>query len=93
MKKLTDKYVLSHLTPATDYADTYLCGIAKNNKDRYMYSVSEKVENWVIKNGGKFQKISRKIFMGDKKGFLVKIIFPTFNKRDMKNVMQSLYCQ
>ena len=88
---MSDKQALAHLVPATDYADTYLCGIAKNNKDRFMYSVSEKVESWVLKNGGTFKRVSNKIFMGDKKGFLVKIVFPTFSKRDMKEVMASLY--
>ncbi len=88
---MTEKKVLSHLSPATDYADTYFCSIAKNNKNEFMYSVSKSVEEWVIKNGGRFKVISDKLFRGDRKGFLVKIVFPTFNKRDMKEVMATLY--
>ena len=88
---MTDKQALNHLIPTTIYADTYLCYIAKNNKDRFMYSVADKVENWVTKNGGRFTKISGKTFLNEKKGFLVKIIFPTHNKRNMKQVMASIY--
>ncbi len=88
---MTDKYALSHLSVISDFADTYFCSIAKSNKNEYMYSVAEKVKKWVIKNGGKFQKLSDKIFKGERKGFIVKIIFPTYGKRDMKNIMATLY--
>lgn len=56
-----------------------------------MYSVYEKVAAWVEKNGGKIQKLSGKIIDGDRKGFVVRIIFPCYWKRDMKNIMATLY--
>ena len=56
-----------------------------------MYSVYEKVNAWVEKNGGKIQKISDKKIIGERKGFIVRIIFPCYGKRDMKNIMSTLY--
>ena len=80
--------LLKHLTKATEYADTYFCGIAKNNKNKFIYTVEEQVKNWVEKNGGTFKRLSDKKFIGDTKGFLVKIVFPSFN--EMKQVMATI---
>lgn len=80
--------LLTHLEPMTDYADTYFCSIAKNNKNKFMDTVSEKIKNWVEKNGGSYNQISDKKFIGDRKGFLVKIVFPVFN--ECKQVMACL---
>ena len=77
--------LLSHLKRTTEYADTYFCGIAKNNKNKFIYTVEEQVKTWVEKNGGTFKRLSDKMFMGDTKGFLVKIVFPSFN--EMKQIM------
>lgn len=87
MNKTTRK-LLDHLKPMTDYADTYFCSIAKNNKNRFMYTVEEKIKDWVEKNGGVFIQISDKKFVNDRKGFFVKITFPTFN--DCKQIMACL---
>ena len=56
-----------------------------------MYTVSNKVKAWVEKNGGKFRILSNKQIRGKRKGFIVQIIFPCYGKRDMKNVMATLY--
>ena len=77
--------LINHLSRVTDFADTYFCGIAKNNKNKFMYTVEESVKSWVEKKGGTFKRLSDKKFMGDTKGFVVKIVFPTFN--ETKSVM------
>ncbi len=56
-----------------------------------MYSVLEKVTVWVEKNGGIIQKLSDKKIIGERKGFVVRIIFPCYGKRDMKNIMATLF--
>lgn len=92
--KLTtaDKYALSHLMPATEFCDNYLCYITKNNKNIFMYSVLEKIEEWVTKNGGRFKIVSNdKTYIGDRKGFIVNIVFPSYNKRNMKEIMSNLF--
>lgn len=83
-----EKNLLTHLKPMTEYADIYFCGIAKNNKDFYMDTVEEKIKVWVEKNGGKFQHIKGKHYVGNRKGYLVKIVFPTYN--DQKQTMANL---
>jgi hypothetical protein len=80
--------LLKHLTRATEFADTYFCGIAKNNKNKFMYTVEDSIKTWVEQNGGTFRKLSDKKFMGDKKGFLVKIVFPSFN--NAKQIMVTI---
>lgn len=87
-----DEKILEHLTLYnTGLSDTYLCSIYYKNKERFMYSVYDKVVAWVEKNGGKIQKLSDKKIIGDRKGFVVRIIFPCYGKRDMKNIMAALY--
>lgn len=86
-----DKYALSHLMPASEFCDNYLCYIGKHNRNEYMYTVLEKVEKWVVNNGGRIKKISDKTYIGDRKGFIVNIVFPSYNKRDMKNIMANLF--
>ncbi len=91
MKKQDEK-ILQHLKPYnTDLSDTYFCSIYYKNKEKFMYSVFEKVSGWAEKNGGKIQKLSEKKIIGERKGFVVRIIFPCYGKRDMKNIMSSLY--
>lgn len=95
MKK-SDEKILKHLKPYHNdaeciWTDSYFCNIAKNNKNEFMYTVMEKVKNWVEKNGGKFERLTDKKIIGDKKGFVVKIIFPRSTKRDMKNIMATLF--
>lgn len=90
MKK--DEKILQHLKPYNmDLSDTYFCSIGKWNKDRFMDSVLEKVAEWVEKNDGKIQKLSSKKIIGERKGYIVRIIFPCYGKRDMKNIMAKLY--
>ena len=84
----TEKTLLEHLKPITEFADTYFCGIAKNNKNRYIDTIAEKIKCWVEKNGGSYQQISDKKFVGDRKGYIVKITFPVYNKN--KQVMAEL---
>lgn len=87
---MTNKEInlLSHLKRATEYSDTYFCGISKNNKNKFIYTVEEQVKSWVENNGGIFKRLSDKKFMGNTKGFFVKIIFPSFN--EMKQVMATI---
>lgn len=88
----TDKNILKHLIPYNmDLSDTYFCSIYYKNKEIFMYSVLEKVSKWVEENGGKIQKLSDKRIIGERKGFIVRIIFPCYGKRDMKNIMATLY--
>lgn len=84
----TEQNLLSHLKPMTEYADTYFCSIAKNNKNFYMDTVEEKVKAWVENHGGRFQHIKGKHIVGDRKGYLVKITFPTYN--ETKQIMATL---
>ena len=88
-----DEIILKHLLPLEFgyYSDTYFCFIYKHNKNAYMYTVSDKVKAWVEKNGGQFRILSNKQIRGEHKGFIVQIIFPCYGKRDMKNVMATLY--
>lgn len=86
-----DEKILAHLKPITEFADTYLVHIYYKNKDEFMYTVFDKVKDWVEKNGGVIVKLSGKQIIGEKKGFAVKIRFPAFSKRDMKNIMATLY--
>lgn len=91
MKK--DETILTHLKPCgyQYYTDTYFCNIYYKNKDVFMYTVMDKVQKWVEDNGGKFKRLSDKNQFGQQKGFIVRIVFPTFNKRDMKNIMALLW--
>lgn len=88
MKKV-DSEVLSHLVPATEYADTYFCNIYFKNKDRFMYSVFDKVQKWVERHGGTCKRMSEKQTIGERKGFLVQIRFPVYN--DAKEMMATIY--
>lgn len=84
----TDEKILEHLTVYdTGLSDTYFCSIYYKNKERFMYSIYEKIAGWVEKNGGSIQKLSDKKIIGERKGFIVRIIFPCYGKRDMKNIM------
>lgn len=88
----TDEKMLSHLLPISAKCDTYLCCIAKNNKDEFMYTVFDNVKAWVEKNGGTMRKLDGgKLFIGEKKGFEVQIRFPCYTERDMKNIMATLF--
>lgn len=87
----TEQNILNHLRPITEYADTYFCHVGKYIADRAMDNLEERVKRWVEKNGGKFRTMSDKKTIGERKGYIVKIVFPTFNKRDMKNIMATLY--
>jgi len=82
------RYLKEHLQPATEYADTYYCSISKNSKNRYMDTVADKIKNWVEKNGGTFKIMSDKKFIGYRKGYLVKIVFPDYNNN--KQLMAEL---
>lgn len=87
-----DEKILSHLQPYNmDWTDTYLCHIYYKNKDDFMYTVFDKVKAWVEKNGGKINRVSDKKIVGEKKGFVVRIIFPCYGERDMKNIKATLY--
>ena len=91
MKK-SDEKILQHLKPYNmDLSDTYFCSICKYNKDYFIETVFEKVSAWVIKNGGKIQKLSERKTIGDRKGYIVRIIFPCYSKGNMKNIMATLY--
>ncbi len=89
----TDQAMLAHLTPL-DGADTYLCGISKYNKDDYIWTVEAKVKAWVERNGGTMKRLHEEappVCIGERKGYRVQIRFPTYTKRDMKNIMATLF--
>ena len=88
----TDEKILQHLKPyyKMELSDVYFCSICKYKKNEFMDSVLEKVARWTEKNGGKFQKLTGRKTIGDRKGYMVRIIFPCYGKRDMKNIMSSL---
>jgi hypothetical protein len=87
----TEQNILNHLRPITEFADTYFCFVGKFSSDRAMENMDDKVRRWVEKNGGKYRTSNDKIIIGEHKGYIVKIVFPTFNKRDMKNIMATIY--
>lgn len=90
----TEQNILNHLAPVEYglYHDTYLCGVAVNNKNEFIYTMRDKVKEWVEKNGGKFAVLSQKVICHrlNKKGFVVQIIFP-YGKGEMKNKMATLF--
>ena len=87
-----DEKILEHLSVYnTGLSDTYFCSIYYKNKEKFMYSVYEKVYAWAERNGGRMHKLSDKKIIGERKGFVVRIIFPCYCKRDMKNIMATLY--
>lgn len=98
----TDKYMLAHLMPLAYFnmpgygiwygADVYFCFVGKYQKRDYIWSINEKVQKWVERNGGTYQKLSdMDCIIGEKKGLPVRITFPTYTKRDMKNIMATLF--
>lgn len=92
-----DEKILSYLTPTTDKQllfygnDTYFCGCSKHLKNEWKYSCLEKVKEWVEKNGGRYEEKSDWVRQNDKDGKIVQIIFPSFNRRNMKEIMQTLF--
>lgn len=92
-----DLKMLSYLTPATDTQflrygiDTYFCGCSKYLAGEYRDSCIEKVRAWVEKNGGRFKEKSDWERINDKDGIFVQIIFPSYGKRNMKEIMSTLY--
>lgn len=87
----TEQNILNHLRPMTEFADTYFCFVSKYRADRAMENMELKVKRWVERNGGKFCTSNDKKIIGEHKGYIVKIVFPTFSKRDMKNIMATIY--
>lgn len=92
----TDRAMLAHLTPlrGTDIPDSYLCGVSKYIKNEYVWTVEEKVRAWVERNGGTMKRLStddNPVCIGEKKGFKVQIRFPSYTKRDMKEIMATLW--
>ena len=92
----TDQYILGHLAPVEYglYHDTYLCGVTIENKNWYTYTLLEKVQKWVQRNGGKCVVLDKEKYICrslGKKGFVVQIVFPSFTRRDMKNIMATLH--
>lgn len=101
----SDEKILSYLVPATEQQlliygnDTYFCGISKHLKNDWKESCIEKVKNWVEKNGGKFeiksdwirQRVYNGQFYSERDGKIVQIIFPCYNKRNMKEIIATLF--
>ena len=92
-----DEKILAYLTPTTDNQllsygnDTYFCGCSKHLKSEWKHSCLEKVKEWVEKNGGRYEEKSDWVRQNDKDGKIVQIIFPSFNRRNMKEIMQTLF--
>ena len=88
----TDERILSYLKPANG-VDTYFVNCYYKDKNYVMDSRLQKVKEWTEKNGGRFTKLSKKEIIGERKGYLVQIVFPCYGKRDMKNIMATLFYQ
>lgn len=88
-----EKQFLEHIKPIEYGYDTdaYFVSTYFKGKDSAMYNLLEKVENWVVKNGGVFKQLSDRKYIKEQKGYIVQIRFPSFGKRDMKNIMATLY--
>ena len=68
-----EQYILAHLRPITEYADTYFCQVSKFRADRAMDNLENKVKKWAKKNGGKFCTVSEKKTIGDEKGYFISL--------------------
>lgn len=88
-----DIYVLSHLRPygKLGYSDTYTAYISKHLTINAYTNMCEKIETWVYRNGGRIKWLGDTFISGYDRCREVKIIFPTFGKRDMKNIMATLF--
>jgi|GEM_PF-5363255 len=84
-------YLLHYPYPRDYSVDTYFVNTSKYQKNSWVCSRVEAVERWVIKHGGKFEVLSECMIKGLRKGCMVKIIFPTYTKRNMKKIMSILY--
>lgn len=102
----TDSTILSYLTPCTDEqlikfgSDSYFCFASKHLRRDCLASRVNKVKTWTEKNGGTFKLLSEKMedankwyyeIHGDNHGLFVQIRFPRSTKRDMKEIMSTLY--
>lgn len=88
-----DEKILSYLWVCqTNIPDSYFVHCSKYAKDDLLSFRLNEVESWVVKNGGYFGQCSDKIIMDNRKGFIVRIVFPCrHNKRDMESIMATLY--
>ncbi len=102
----TDLTILSWLIPCTDEqlikygSDSYFCFASKHLRRSDLASRVNKVKTWVEKNGGTFKLLSAKMEdankwyferQGDNFGLFVQIRFPQGTKRNMKEIMSTLY--
>lgn len=56
-----EQYILAHLRPITEYADTYFCHVSKFRADRAMDNLEEKVKRWAKKTAANsVQSLKRK---------------------------------
>jgi len=89
-----EEKILSYVKPCNYgyYTDCYFVNTYYKGKDDNMYSAKDKVKQWVESNGGTFKQLSEKMIIGENKGFIVQIVFPTYGHagRDMKNIMANL---
>lgn len=97
MKKV-DIQMLQYLTPCNiDHLiiygnDTYYCGGSKHLSKQSLEARVEKVSKWVQRNGGKFE-IKSDWTPIDRENYVkvVQIIFPSYGKRNMKEIMSTLF--
>lgn len=92
-----DERMLSYLKPCAEQHilqygnDTYYCGGSKYLSKCNLDSRVENVKKWVEKNGGKFEIKSNWFGLKDAYVCVVQIIFPTYGKRNMKEIMSTLF--
>lgn len=89
----TDERMLAHLMPvAIGETDLYFCYVSKYVSEQAMYNNEARVKAWVERNGGTMTRSGNlKYIIGDRKGFYVRIRFPSYTKRDMKNIMATIW--
>ena len=96
MRKI-DEQILKYLTPCEInhvlwYGnDTYYCGGSKHLSKRILDSRIEKTSHWVKANGGRFEIETDWIRHNDDYVRIVQVIFPSYGKRNMKEIMSTLF--
>lgn len=92
-----DKKILYYIKPCEirhvmKYGnDTYYCGGSKHLSKNALDSRIENTSSWVKRNGGKFELKSDWIQHNNDYVKVVQIIFPTYGKRNMKEIMSTLF--
>lgn len=72
-------------------SNVYFCGSSKFLKNGTEEKRAERIREWTQRNGGTFVELSGCMERGGCKGKFVRIVFPTYTKRQMKLIMSTLF--